>query len=91
VVMPVDASADKPTRAFVDWTREHSAVGSSDEAARIISGAEPMTAVLAPRPTSSEVAAVVLAVPPGTRRRDVTDAAALLASWHPAEAVVVLA
>lgn len=91
VVVPVVATADKRTRAFVDWARQHSTAGSMEVATRIVAGAEPAATVLAPRPSADQVAAVVLAVPPGTRRRDVTDAAALLAPWHPAEAVVVLA
>ena len=89
LVVPVDAEAEKAAQEFVDWARKRST--DVAEAARLSPAAEPAGAVLAPRPKLGEVAAVVLLAPRGTTRRDLSDAATLLASWAPVDAVVVTA
>jgi hypothetical protein len=87
LVVPVDADAEKAAQEFVDWARKRST--DVTEAARLSPATEPVGAVLAPRPKVGEVAAVVLLAPRGTPRRTLLDAATLLASWSPVDAVVV--
>jgi capsular polysaccharide biosynthesis protein len=87
MVMPVDAEAEKSARALADWARSRST--DALEAVRIVSVPEPAGAVLAPRPTAGEVAAVLLVVPRGTARRTLADAMTLLSAWRSADAVVV--
>jgi capsular polysaccharide biosynthesis protein len=87
LVVPVDGEAEKAARAVADWARTRSA--DALEATRIVSAAEPAGAVLAPRPSPGEVAAVLLVVPRGTARRTLGDAVTLLSTWRPADAVIV--
>lgn len=87
VIIPVDETAEKPAQQFVDWVRAR----SSDpvEAARVVAGPDPIGVALHPGGARSQVAAVVLVVPEGTRRRTVADAVALLPPAWAADAVVV--
>jgi capsular polysaccharide biosynthesis protein len=93
--VPVDGAAEKAAAAVADWARtrsadwDHTRGADDQEAGRIVSGAEPALTVLAPRPGTDQVAAVLLVVPRGTPRRAVSDAVTLLSSWRPADAVVV--
>jgi hypothetical protein len=93
--VPVDAAAEKAAAAAADWARtrsadwDHTRGTERQEAGRIVSGAEPALTVLAPRPGTDQIAAVLLVVPRGTARRAVSDAVTLLSSWRPADAVVV--
>jgi capsular polysaccharide biosynthesis protein len=87
LVVPVDVEAEKTARTFVDWARKRST--DVNEAARVVSSSDPAGTVLAPRPRDGEVAAVLLLAPKGTTRRALTDAATLLSSWWPVDAVVV--
>jgi capsular polysaccharide biosynthesis protein len=89
LVIPVDDATDKSALAFAERVRGQ--LGDSTEEARIESVPEPAAAVLAPRPVGGQVAAVLLLVPKGISRRALTDAVALLESWHPVDAVVVTA
>lgn len=85
LVLPVDADAEKAAEQFAEWSRTRT--GAAAEAARIVAGPDPVSAVLEPRP--AQVAAVLLVVPQGTPRSTLTDAVALLGTWRPADAVVV--
>lgn len=87
LVVPVDADGEKAARRFLDWAVAHT--GSAAEAARLVLAPEVGGAVLRPRPTPQQVAAVLLLAPAGTARRDLTDATGLLRSWHAPDAVVV--
>jgi capsular polysaccharide biosynthesis protein len=87
LIVPVDAEAEKSAREFADWARTQTS--SSFESGRIVSSPEPAGAVLAPRPTAGEVAAVLLVTPRGTARRTLADAVSLLSPWRSADAVVV--
>jgi capsular polysaccharide biosynthesis protein len=87
LVVPVDADAEKPARAFADWVRGRSS--DTAEANRVVSSPEPAGAVLSPRPGPADVAAVLLVVPRSTPRQVLTDAVTLLNAWRPADAVVV--
>lgn len=87
LVVPVDGESEKAAREVAEWARARSA--DDREATRIVCAAEPAGAVLAPRPGSDEVAAVLLVVPRGTPRRVLGDAVTLLSTWRPADAVVV--
>jgi capsular polysaccharide biosynthesis protein len=87
LVVPVDVASEKEAQAFVDWARKRST--DVAESARVASASDPAATVLAPRPKDDEVAAVLLLAPKGTTRRALSDAATLLASWRPVDAVVV--
>jgi capsular polysaccharide biosynthesis protein len=87
VVVPVDAAAEKPAQAFVDWARTRSS--GPAEAARLVAGPDPVGVALHPRRAPREVAAVLLVVPEGTRRRALADAVAVLPPAWAADAVVV--
>ena len=84
---PISAEAEKTGVELVEWIRSR----SGDEAAsRIELAPEPTGAVLADRPAAGEVAALILVVPAGTPRSDLTDGVALLAPWRAPDAVVVV-
>ncbi|MCW2535787.1 MAG: hypothetical protein JWQ26_1486 [Modestobacter sp.] len=87
LIVPVDADSEKTARRFVDWVIGHT--GDAAEAARLVLAPEVDGAVLRPRPGAEQVAAVLLVVPAGTSRRDLTDAAGLLTAWRAPDAVVV--
>jgi len=87
LLVPVDDPADKAAAEFLTWARNHCATPA--EADRLVTAPEPAGVVLRPRPTTEQVAAVLLVVTAGTNRRDVTDAAALLKTWRAADAAVV--
>lgn len=85
LVLPVDADAEKAARQFAEWSRERALTAA--DAARVVAGPEPVSAVLDARP--DDVAALLLVVPEGTPRRTLADAVALLGTWRPADVVVV--
>jgi capsular polysaccharide biosynthesis protein len=87
LVVPIDADGEKAARQFVDWATGQTV--DATEAARIVLSPEVDGTVLRPRPTSEQVAAVLLVVPAGTVRRDLTDASSLLSAWRAPDAVVV--
>ena len=87
LVVPVEVDGEKAARQFVDWAAAHTT--DAAEAARIVLSPEVDGTVLRPRAHQDQVAAVLLVVPAGTVRRDLTDAAGLLAAWRAPDAVVV--
>jgi capsular polysaccharide biosynthesis protein len=86
LVLPVEADSEKAAETFADWARAQTS--SEAEAGRIVVRPEPAGAVLAPRPTGNDVAAVLVVTPRGTARRTLSDAMSLLAPWRPADAIV---
>lgn len=86
MVAPVTADAEKAGLQLVEWIRQR-----SDDTDRVQLVAEPTGAVLAAKPRRADVAALVLVVPEGTLRQDVSDAVALLSPWRAVDAVVVTA
>lgn len=86
LVAPVTADAEKRGEQVVEWIRERL---DDTAAGRVSLVPEPSGAVLATKPRRGEVAALVLVVPEGTPRQDVSDAEALLSTWHAVDAVVV--
>ena len=89
LLVPVDHATDKAAQEFVSWARNH--CSSPAEADRLTAAPEPAGVVLRPRPSTTEVAAVLLVAPAGTHRRDLTDAATLLRTWRAADAAVLTA
>jgi capsular polysaccharide biosynthesis protein len=87
LIVPVDVEAEKSAREFADWARTQTPTAA--ESVRIVSSPEPAGAVLGPRPTPADVAAVLLITPRGTARRTLADAMSLLSPWRSADAVVV--
>jgi capsular polysaccharide biosynthesis protein len=87
LLVPVDDTADKAAQQFLTWARNHSSTPA--EAERLVTAPEPAGVVLRPRPSTAEVAAVLLVATAGRSRRDLTDAAALLKTWRPADAAVL--
>lgn len=86
-VAPVTADAEKASIELVEWIRERRGPDFGTTRVQLIP--EPTGAVLGAKPKRSDVAAMLLVVPTGTPRQDVTDAAALLAWWRATDAVVV--
>lgn len=87
MVCPVNSAAEKTGLELVEWIRER----SPDDADRVTPVLEPTGAVLDALPRHTAVAALVLVVPEGTARQEVTDAMALLGPWRAADAVIVTA
>lgn len=86
-VAPVTADAEKAGVELVEWIRERRGPDYGTTRVQLIP--EPTGAVLGAKPKRGDVAAMLLVVPAGTPRQDVTDAAALLAWWRATDAVVV--
>lgn len=86
LVAPVTAEAEKHGQQVFDWIRERLDDSGAD---RVQLVPEPTGAVLGRKPRGADVAALVLVVPEGTARQDVSDAEALFSAWRAVDAVVV--
>ena len=88
LICPVDPDAELAAVRFAGWVREHGQ-GEQDSPREVELVPEPATAVVGPRPAAPGIAGLLLVVPRGTARHVVADAAALLNTWRPADAVAV--
>ncbi|MGH3827803.1 MAG: hypothetical protein ACRDQX_11615 [Pseudonocardiaceae bacterium] len=86
LVCPVDIDAEQDAVRFADWTRKQDQ-DTPTHKVRLMS--EPTSTIIGTRPQPDEAAGLLLVVPRGTSRQVLADAAALLATWRPIDAVVV--
>ncbi len=86
LVVPVRSGAEEAAERFLEWARE--SARDDTERKRLVLWREPTSAVLGTRPDPEEVAAVLLVVPRGTTRNELTDAVGLLRPWRAPDAVV---
>lgn len=86
LICPVDLDAQQDAVRFAQWTREQGQDTAPHEV-RVMP--EPTSTVISTQPQPDKTAGLLLVVPRGTSRQVLADAAALLATWRPVDAVVV--